>query len=74
MAKVHAQILVCMEIDASNVHSVHADLEDISGQIQRAIGDRENLPYSGCKVRITEVYSPTKGWEIEAQLRANEAF
>jgi hypothetical protein len=67
MVKVFAQIVVSLELEELSVSGTQLDLMGLSSKIKETL---EALPMCGPdkQMQVTDVSSPTKAWEINAQL------
>ena len=68
---VRAQIVIDLELKECSVNGTQLDLLGLSTEVKNFL---ENLPMSGPEMRIHEVSSPTKGWEIASQLNYGQEF
>lgn len=68
---VNAQIIIDLDLSELSVNGTQLDLLGLSTEIKKFL---ENLPMSGPEMRVNDVYSPTKDWQIEAQLRYGKKF
>lgn len=68
---VNAQIVIDLDLSELSVNGTQLDLLGLSTEIKKFL---ENLPFLGSQMRVNDVYSPTKDWQIEAQLQYGKPF
>lgn len=71
MAKVYGQIVIDMELEELSASGTRLDLMGLSAAVKQYL---EALPMTGPQMRVLTVESPTKDWEIEAQLSLDLPF
>lgn len=69
--EVFAQIVIDLELSEFTISGTQLDLMGLSKAVKEFL---ENLPMSGPQMRVTNVYSPTKDWQIGAQLSLGQPF
>jgi len=71
MSKVFGQIVIDVELDEESVNGALLDLSGLGVVLRDHL---ETLPMNGSQMRILTVYSPTKDWQIGAQLALGQPF
>lgn len=71
LIKVHAQLVIDLELGEMSVSGTQLDINGLASAVKEFL---ENLPMTGPQMRVVEVSSPTKTWQIAGQLTYAEAF
>lgn len=68
---VRAQIVVDLELNELSVNGTQLDLLGLSTEIKKFL---EGLPMNGAEMRVIDVGTTTKAWEINSQLEYGKKF